>query len=192
MIQANLKITFGESVFALQTGDITRVRADAIGNAANSELAGGGGVDGAIHRAGGPLIMRELAAIRARIGRCPPGEAVATGAGDLPARWVFHAVGPRYRGGHSGEATDLGSCYRRCLALADEHGARSLTLPAISTGVYGYPLEEAAGIAVQTTASILASGASQVRELTFVLFGEPVFRAFATATLGIMDRFGRT
>ncbi len=190
MIQARLEINFGAATFALQTGDITKVRADAIGNAANSELVGGGGVDGAIHRAGGPSIMRELESIRARIGRCPPGAAVATGAGDLPARWVFHAVGPRYKGGDSGEARTLTSCYRQCLALADEHGARSLTLPAISTGVYGYPFEEAAEIAVRTTSEALTSGDTRVREVTFVLFGDTVFRAFATAALETMARLG--
>src|SRR6185436_14337088 len=101
-------------------GDITRVPADAIVNAANSALAGGGGVDGAIHRAGGPSIMRELDTIRARIGRCPTGSAVVTGAGNLPAKFVFHAVGPVYRDGEHQEPELLASCYRKCLALADE------------------------------------------------------------------------
>ena len=188
MTQARFEIVIGGANFVLTTGDITRVRADAIGNAANAELSGGGGVDGAIHRAGGPTIMRELDAIRARIGRCPPGGAVATGAGNLPAQWVFHAVGPMYKGGGSGEAEALASCYRRCLELADEHRVGSLTLPAISTGVYGYPLEEAAAIAIQTTVDALAAGRSQVQSVTFVLFGDPVFRAFATATLEAIPR----
>ncbi len=190
MIRTRFEVTIAGATFALQTGDITKVRADAIGNAANSELVGGGGVDGAIHRAGGPSIMRELDTIRARIGGCPPGKAVATRAGNLPARWVFHAVGPRYKGGDNGEAIALAVCYRECLALADEHGAVSLTLPAISTGVYGYPLEEAADIAVRTTTGILAAGGTKVREVTFVLFGEPVFHAFAVATLQVLPRVG--
>ena len=113
----------------LQEGDITRVAADAIVNAANSALAGGGGVDGAIHRAGGAEIMRELDAIRARIGRCPTGSAVATGAGRLPAQYVFHAVGPVYRDGRHGEPELLAGCYRKCLDLAEERGVRHHQLP---------------------------------------------------------------
>ena len=113
----------------LVAGDITRVPADAIVNAANSALAGGGGVDGAIHRAGGPSIMAELDAIRAKAGGCPTGSAVATGAGKLPAKYVFHAVGPVYRDGRHGEPELLESCYRTCLDLAERHGARSITFP---------------------------------------------------------------
>src|SRR3954454_10376696 len=119
----------------LREGDITRIGVDAMANAANSALAGGGGVDGAIHRAGGPEIMRELA----RFGGCPTGSAVATGAGNLPAKYVFHAVGPGDRDGNHGEPELLAGCYRRCLELADERGVRTLSVPAISTGVYGYP-----------------------------------------------------
>jgi O-acetyl-ADP-ribose deacetylase (regulator of RNase III) len=130
------------SALELLQGDITRNSADAIVNAANSALAGGGGVDGAIHRAGGPEIMRELDGIRSHIGHCPAGSAVVTSAGRLPARFVFHAVGPVYRGGQQGEAALLGSCYSTCLDLALEHGARSIAFPSISTGVYGYPIEE--------------------------------------------------
>ncbi len=188
MITAKLEVAIGTGTFALQTGDITKVQADAIGNAANSGLAGGGGVDGAIHRAGGPSIMRELDTIRASIGHCPPGSAVATVAGKLPAQWVLHAVGPRYSDGASGEAATLMSCYRKCLSLADELGARSLTLPAISTGVYGYPLEEAAIVAVGATAGTLAAEATKVRRVTFVLFGDHAFEAFATATLRIVPQ----
>src|ERR1039458_8268758 len=117
----------------LMDGDITRVPVDAIVNAANAALAGGGGVDGAIHRAGGPEIMRELDAIRARIGRCATGSAVGTGAGRLPARYVFHAVGPVYRDGRHGEAELLASCYRTCLAMAEERGAAIISFPAIKT-----------------------------------------------------------
>ena len=109
-------------ILRLITGDITRVPADAIVNAANSGLAGGGGVDGAIHRAGGPSIMRELDGIRAKIGRCPTGSAVVTGAGNLPAKYVFHAVGPVYRDGKHQEPELLASCYRTCLELAEKHG----------------------------------------------------------------------
>lgn len=176
-----LEFDIGGRRLVFRMGDITEVAADAIGNAANSRLAGGGGVDGAIHRAGGPSIMRELDAIRTRSGRCPPGEAVATGAGSLPARWVLHAVGPVYRDGTRGEAATLKSCYRRCLELATQHQARSLTLPAISTGVYGYPVDAAARIAVQEVVRFLGVGETPLNRVTFVLFGETAFSAFVRA-----------
>jgi O-acetyl-ADP-ribose deacetylase (regulator of RNase III) len=128
-------------------GDITAERVDAIVNAANARLAGGGGVDGAIHRAAGAERLR--AACRA-IGRCPPGEAVLTDGFDLPARWIIHTVGPVWHGGTSGEPETLASCYRAVLAVADEAGAHSVAFPAISTGVYGYPPDLAAALAVTT------------------------------------------
>ena len=162
----------GNRVLRLVTGDITRVAADAIVNAANSALAGGGGVDGAIHRAGGPSIMEELHGIRRQIGSCPAGSAVATGAGALPARWVFHAVGPIYRGGVHGEAEALASCYRTCLRMAEELGAGSISFPSISTGAYGYPMGEAAGIALDAVNAHLAKPETCVKEVVFVLFGE--------------------
>ncbi|HEY1341298.1 MAG TPA: O-acetyl-ADP-ribose deacetylase [Bryobacteraceae bacterium] len=158
-------------------GDITRVSVDAIVNAANSALAGGGGVDGAIHGAGGPEIMRELDGIRARIGRCPTGSAVATGAGRLPAKFVLHAVGPVYRDGRSGEAELLASCYRKCLELADEREVRVISFPAISTGVYGYPIEEAAEIAVRE----VARAESRVERAIFVLFGRAAYETYERA-----------
>ena len=163
----------------LREGDITRVAADAIVNAANSALAGGGGVDGAIHRAGGPDIMRELDAIRTQIGRCPAGDAVVTGAGRLPAKYVFHAVGPVYRDGHYGEPEQLASCYRRCLELAEERDVATISFPAISTGVYGYPLDQAADIALRETAEHLRRPECKVREAIFVLFGRSAYDKFA-------------
>lgn len=159
-------------------GDITRVAADAIVNAANSALAGGGGVDGAIHRAGGPEIMRELDEIRRSKGGCPTGSAVATGAGRLPARYVFHAVGPVYRDGRHGEPELLASCYRTTLAMADEHGVETISFPAISTGVYGYPLEEAASIAVREVKNHLEKKETKVKQAIFVLFGQKAFAAY--------------
>ncbi len=166
---------------ALVEGDITRVPADAIVNAANSALVGGGGVDGAIHRAGGPEIMRELEGIRQRIGHCPPGSAVATGAGKLPALYVFHAVGPVYRGGGAGEAEVLASCYRNCLRMGEEHGAAVMSFPAISTGVYGYPLREAAEIAVSEVKTHLEQADGKVQKVVFVLFGRTAFESYAAA-----------
>ncbi|MGA3019143.1 MAG: O-acetyl-ADP-ribose deacetylase, partial [Bryobacteraceae bacterium] len=154
----------------LMDGDITRVPVDAMVNAANAALGGGGGVDGAIHRAGGPEIMRELDAVRARIGRCATGGAVATGAGRLPARYVFHAVGPVYRDGRHGEAELLASCYRTCLAMAEERGAATVSFPAISTGVYGYPPEEAARIALGAVKTHLETAETKIQQVVFVLF----------------------
>jgi O-acetyl-ADP-ribose deacetylase (regulator of RNase III) len=169
----------------LMDGDITRVPVDAMVNAANAALAGGGGVDGAIHRAGGVEIMRELDAVRARIGRCATGSAVATGAGRLPARYVFHAVGPVYRDGRHGEAELLASCYRTCLAMAEERGAATISFPAISTGVYGYPPEEAARIALGTVKAHLEMAETKIRQVVFVLFGARAYRIYADALGGI-------
>ena len=185
MLRANLEIAAKYWELSLVVGDITKIPADAIGNAANSGLVGGGGVDGAIHRAGGPAIMRDLDQIRESIGHCPPGDAVATRAGNLSARWVIHAVGPIYKGGGSGEAELLRGCYKRCLALSDELGARTLTLPAISTGVYGYPMGLASQVAVSTVAGLLNEGVTRVQRVTFVLFDDAAFREFARAALDI-------
>ncbi len=163
----------------LHEGDITRVPVDAIVNAANSSLAGGGGVDGAIHRAGGPAIMRELEAIRQSIGFCPTGKAVVSGAGLLPAKFVFHAVGPVYRDGSRGEPELLASCYSECLAMADERGVVTMSFPAISTGAYGYPLKDATAIAVRKVKSHLEKPKGSVREVTFVLFDRRTWQAYA-------------
>jgi O-acetyl-ADP-ribose deacetylase (regulator of RNase III) len=165
----------------LTTGDITKVPVDAMANAANSGLRGGGGVDGAIHRAGGPSIMAELDEVRAKIGHCPTGSAVATAAGALPAKYVFHAVGPVYRDGLHGEPVALASCYRTCLKLADERGVETISFPSISTGVYGYPVEEAARIAIAAVWQHLESGAGSARDAVFVLFDHATYQAYAVA-----------
>src|SRR5208283_3393359 len=159
----------------LEEGDITRVAADAMVNAANSALAGGGGVDGAIHRAGGPEIMRELDGIRRQMGRCPTGSAVATAAGRLPAKYVFHAVGPVYRDGRHGEPELLASCYRKCLALAEERAVRTISFPAISTGVYGYPMEEAARIAIGEVKAHFEKPEARIERVVFVMFGKAAY-----------------
>lgn len=162
----------------LREGDITRVAADAIVNAANSALAGGGGVDGAIHRAGGPGIMRELDVIRARIGRCSTGSAVATGAGGLPAKYVFHAVGPVYRDGSHGEPELLAACYRTSLRLAEERDVRTISFPAISTGIYGYPAKPAAEIALREVKDHLERTEAKLETVIFVLFGRPAYGVY--------------
>jgi len=162
----------------LREGDITRIAVDAMANAANDALAGGGGVDGAIHRAGGPEIMRELDAIRALAGGCPTGSAVATGAGNLPAKYVFHAVGPVYRDGRHGEPELLAGCYRACLALAEARAVRTISFPAISTGVYGYPQKEAATIAIREVRRHLEGADATVERVIFVLFGKGAYDVY--------------
>ena len=171
---------------AFQQGDITKTPADAIVNAANSGLRGGGGVDGAIHRTGGPAIMRELNEIRNRTGGCPTGQAVVTGAGDLPADWVIHAVGPIYRDGASGEAELLASCYRVALSLAQEKNALRVTLPSISTGVYGYPVAEAATVAITAVAERLREPECHLESVTFVLFDEKAYQSHVRAAESLL------
>jgi O-acetyl-ADP-ribose deacetylase (regulator of RNase III) len=173
-----LKQDFGRWSLELLDGDITKVPADAIANAANSALAGGGGVDGAIHRAGGPSIMHQLDAIRAEQGGCPTGSAVATTAGRLPAQYVFHAVGPVWHGGDRGEPELLASCYRTCLRLAEERSVKRISFPSISTGVYGYPIESAAGVALHAVVEHFRAPEAAVREVLFVLFGQPAYQAY--------------
>ena len=159
-------------------GDITAVTVDAIVNAANSTLMGGGGVDGAIHRAGGREILDATKKLRAESlpAGLPAGEAVATTAGRLPARWVIHTVGPVYSATVDRSAT-LASCYRESLRLADRLGARTIAFPAISAGIYGWPMDDAARIAVATVAETVTS----VQEATFVLFAEDALRIFERA-----------
>lgn len=157
-------------------GDITRERVDAIVNAANSCLAGGGGVDGAIHRAGGPAIMAECR----KLGGCETGDAKITTGGNLPAKHVIHAVGPVYRDGAHGEPQLLASCYRRSLEIAAENGLKSVAFPAISCGVYGYPVSDAARIAFASVKSFALSH-PQIELVRFVLFNEEILRVFEDA-----------
>ena len=161
-------------------GDITKLNVDAIVNAANSSLMGGGGVDGAIHRAGGPKILEECKRIVAKQGGCDPGEAVITSGGDLPARYVIHTVGPIWRNGSAGEAEKLRNCYRNALRLAGEYNIRSIAFPNISTGVYGYPLGQAAVVAIRAVMECSLPG---IEKVYFVCFNKENFELY-TSKLG--------
>jgi len=160
-------------------GDITRENVDAIVNAANSSLMGGGGVDGAIHRAGGPDILAECKLIVARHGRLPTGQAVITTAGKMPSTYVIHTVGPVWRGGTHDEPKLLRDCYVNSLKLAEEKGLATVAFPSISTGIYGYPVEKAAIVAVKAVKEFLAE-AKSIQEVRFVLFDEHTYQAYAS------------
>jgi O-acetyl-ADP-ribose deacetylase (regulator of RNase III) len=161
----------------LVKGDITKVEADAIVNAANSSLMGGGGVDGAIHRAGGPEILEECKKIREKQGKCKTGEAVITTAGKLPAKYVIHTVGPVWNGGENNEPELLANCYKNSLRLAKENDAQTVAFPAISTGVYRYPLEDATKIAIQETKNFLQEN-NEIEKVIFVCFGDEVYQTY--------------
>lgn len=171
-----MRAQFSDATIELCQGDITHQEVDAIVNAANSRLAGGGGVDGAIHRRGGPEIIKETD-LRYPDG-CPTGSAVISAAGNLPARYVIHAVGPVWNGGNRGEAKLLASAYHRSLELATQNGCRSIALPALSTGAYGYPMDQAARIAITTAVEFLR-GTKGLELIRFVLFGAGAYGAFA-------------
>jgi len=163
-------------------GDITEADVDVIVNAANPGLLGGGGVDGAIHRAGGPAILAECRAVKDRLpeGRLPRGQAVATTAGRLPARWVVHTAGPIWSASRDHSAV-LRSCYSESLRVADELGARTVAFPAISAGIYGWPIDDAA---VQAVAGVRSTAVQHVQEVRFVLFGDEALAAFERALSG--------
>lgn len=171
------RLTVGQRVIELARGDITTERVEMIANAANAALAGGGGVDGAIHAAAGPEVMRELRRDHER--GTPTGTAVVTGAGSLPARWIAHAVGPIWRGGDRGEPELLASAYRSVLERADAHGVRTLAFPAISLGIYGYPAPDGARVALRTVRDHLA-GTTGIELVRFVLRGS-IYDAFVVA-----------
>lgn len=164
-------IKAGNAKVTLVQGDITLQDTQAIVNAANSSLLGGGGVDGAIHRAGGPQILEECKKIRARQGGCPAGEAVITGGGNLKAQYVIHTVGPIWSGGGSGEDGLLANAYRNSLGLAESMGIKTLSFPSISTGAYGFPTKRAARVAARTVKEFLC-GQNTLEEVRFVLFSE--------------------
>lgn len=174
-----MKGSAGERL-VLHRGDITQVAADAIVNAANTSLLGGGGVDGAIHRAAGPDLLAECRTL----GGCPTGSAKITQGYRLPAKYVIHAVGPVYRGGQAGEPELLAGCYRTALRLAVENKCKTIALPAISCGVYGYPLDEASRIALSEAAAFLETDSSLERVI-FVLFDEHAYSSFETTRIAL-------
>lgn len=182
-----LVIRLDASEIRLVLGDLTEYPSDAIVNAANSELAPGGGVSGAIHRKGGPAIAEACREIVRTRGRVETGEAAATTGGKLKARYVIHAVGPIWRGGQAGEADALAGCYRSSLRVADQLGLRTIAFPAISTGIYGYPLEEAAQVSLRTLIESL-SEAETVREVSLVLFDEAALQVFTRTALGWQEK----
>jgi O-acetyl-ADP-ribose deacetylase (regulator of RNase III) len=176
-----VQITVNKARLSIIQGDITQQSTDAIVNAANPSLMGGGGVDGAIHRAGGPAILEECRQIVARQGRLPTGQAVITTGGNLKAKYVIHTVGPVWHGGGRGEAELLESAYRESLKLAAENKLTSISFPSISTGAYDYPIDEASRIALKAVISFLKGSVTSIKEVVFVLFGSQAFDVYASA-----------
>ncbi len=176
-----VEVTINQAKLHIIQGDITKQDTDAIVNAANSSLMGGGGVDGAIHRAGGPAILEECKQIVARQGRLPTGKTVMTAGGNLKARYVIHTVGPIWRGGDKGEPELLASAYQESLKLAMENQLSSISFPSISTGAYGYPVAKASRVAMGVVIASLRHSVTSVREVVFVLFDSQTFRAYSSA-----------
>jgi len=183
-----MKTIINRTKLSIIQGDITKQTTDAIVNAANSSLMGGGGVDGAIHQAGGPAILEECKQIVAKQGRLPTGKAVITTGGNLKARYVIHTVGPIWHGGNGNEADLLESAYYECLKLAAESNLASISFPSISTGAYGYPVNEAARIAVSTVVSFLKEQATSIKEVVFVLFDSRTYESYRSALQGIIRK----
>lgn len=175
------EIVINQAKLSLIQGDITQQATDAIVNAANSSLMGGGGVDGAIHRAGGPAILEECKQIVSRQGRLSTGKAVITTGGNLKARFVIHTVGPVWHGGKSGETDLLASAYHETLKMAVDNKLHSISFPSISTGAYGYPVAEAAHVAVNTVVSFLKEGVTSINEVVFVLYDSMTFQSYVSA-----------
>jgi O-acetyl-ADP-ribose deacetylase (regulator of RNase III) len=182
-----MEARWGQTTLLVKEGDLTKEAVDAVVNAANSSLMGGGGVDGAIHRAGGPAILEECRKVIAKIGRLETGESVLTTGGNLPARYVIHTVGPVWRGGDQGEPELLASAYRNSLRVAVEHGLKSVAFPSISTGVYGYPIGSAARVALQAIREF-CEGNPALDEVRLVLFGEAAYRVFQVALQETVER----
>ena len=172
---------FAQTTVELVQGDITKAEVDALVNAANKELIGGGGVDGAIRRAGGDAVVKACDEIRATQGGCPTGTAVITTGGNLPAKYIIHTAGPVWNGGNSGESDLLASCYKESLQLAAENDVTSVAFPSISTGVYGYPTDKAAHVALQTIRDLAESGIDVPPNIQFVLFDDATYKCYVDA-----------
>ena len=181
MNEDSLQATINQAKLSIVKGDITRQATDAIVNAANSSLIGGGGVDGAIHRAGGLAILEECKQIVSKQGRLPTGKAVITTGGNLKARFVIHTVGPIWHGGNQGEPELLASAYQESLKVAVGNNLSSISFPSISTGAYGYPVAEAAKVAIRTVASFLKERGTSIKEVVFVLFDSVTFASYSSA-----------
>lgn len=175
------EVTLNQARLSIIQGDITRQATDAIVNAANPGLMGGGGVDGAIHRGGGPVILEECKQIVAKQGRLPIGKAVITTGGNLRSRHVIHTVGPVWQGGSRNEAALLESAYRESLKLAAEHNLTSISFPSISTGAYGYPVAEASKVAIKVVVSFLREQVTSLKEVVFVLFDSRTYEDYSSA-----------
>ena len=183
-----MEVTVNKTKVSIVQGDIIEQATDAIVNAANPSLMGGGGVDGAIHQAGGPAILEECKKIIAQQGRLPTGKAVITTGGNLKARYVIHTVGPVWHGGEGNEAELLRSAYYECLKLATENRLTGISFPSISTGAYGYPVDEAAGVAVSTVVSFLKEQPTSVEHVVFVLFDSRTYRSYCSALRTYLNR----
>jgi O-acetyl-ADP-ribose deacetylase (regulator of RNase III) len=183
----SVEVMVNQAKLFIVRGDITQQATDAIVNAANPSLMGGGGVDGAIHRAGGPAILEECKQIVSRQGRLPTGKAVITTGGNLKAKYVIHTVGPVWHGGGKGEAELLESAYRESLKLAAEKNLTSISFPSISTGVYGYPVDKASRVALRTVISFLRERVTSLKEVVFVLFDSSTFDAYSSALREVVE-----
>jgi O-acetyl-ADP-ribose deacetylase (regulator of RNase III) len=183
-----MEVTVGKTKVSIIQGDITKQATEVIVNAANPSLMGGGGVDGAIHRAGGPAILEECRRIVTRQGKLPTGKAVVTTGGNLKARYVIHTVGPVWHGGGGNEGELLRSAYYECLKLASANELAGISFPSISTGAYGYPVDEAAEIAVGTVVPFLKERATSLREVVFVLFDSRTYQSYCSALQVYLDR----
>jgi len=190
MVNQATEVTINQVKLHIIQGDITQQGTDAIVNAANSSLMGGGGVDGAIHRAGGPAILDQCQQIVARQGRLPTGKAVITTGGNLKAKYVIHTVGPIWHGGNKGEPELLASAYQESLKLAAENNLNSISFPSISTGAYGYPVSQASKLAINAVITLLSHSTTSLREVVFVLFDAQTFAAYASALTEIGEERG--
>jgi O-acetyl-ADP-ribose deacetylase (regulator of RNase III) len=184
------EVTINQVKLRIIQGDITKQSTDAIVNAANPSLMGGGGVDGAIHRSGGPAILDECKQIVARQGRLPTGKAVMTTGGNLKAKYVIHTVGPIWHGGNKGEPELLASAYQESLKLATENNLDSISFPSISTGAYGYPVNQASKVAIDAVITFLSQSTTPLREVVFVLFDSQTFGAYSSTLREIGEKRG--